>query len=113
MSAAEQLNRVDTTRAAESSSKPPEEGGLQRLNKIFGEARMAAYDAESLAGLLDGLHMSGFEDASVANSAWQKRWWSQVGYIASTLESLATGLQAQNDEIEGLLRDLRLGRLSL
>jgi uncharacterized protein YukE len=83
---------------------------LDGIDTRMNDVMMAAYDAESLAGLLDGLHDEGYRAGSITKDDWQKRWWSQAGYIARTLERVATELEANAQAIETALADLKHGR---
>jgi hypothetical protein len=83
---------------------------LEGIDTRMTDVMMAAYDAQSLASLLDTVCTDGFGEASGTDDYWHKRWWEQAGYIARTLERLGDELQANGEAIETAVADIKYGR---
>jgi hypothetical protein len=85
---------------------------LDGIGRRMKDVLMAAYDAQTLASLLDMVHDDGSYEASKGyDNPDQRRWWEQVAYIARTLERLGEELQANGEAIESALADLKHGRV--
>jgi hypothetical protein len=66
-------------------------------------------NARNIAGLLEGLSESGFQEASARKDEWQKAWWEQAGYLADVIRREAYDLQGELQAIEQLAEQIARG----
>jgi len=81
----------------------------QRFGDVVEEIQLAAYEAKSIAGLLEMLSEAGYSNAHAADDYWGKIWWSQATYLSTALERLAKGLQCHSEDANLLVRELKGG----